>query len=173
AATRRAAAGAACVCAPNNPPVGGNDTVGVPKNGGPIRVLTTGNDTMMPDVGELLSVGAVTQGTSGGTVAIAAGGWSVTYAPPADFTGTDTFTYTASDGKGGTATGTVTVTVRNAPDPGPLAAVVGPAPDYYGFQAPPAVAVSGDRMAAGASPGGPVGAFDTDTGAPVATLAPP
>jgi hypothetical protein len=171
--TGAADAGSAYVFDLNNPPTVRNDTVVVPKNGGPTQVLTTGNDTMMPDVGETLSVSAVTQGTSGGTVAITPGGWSVTYTPPANFTGTDTFTYTASDGKDGTAVGTVTVTVVRPPNAAPLAAVVGPAPDYFGFQAPPAVAVFGNRMAAGSSPGGPVGVFDTDTGAQVATLAPP
>jgi hypothetical protein len=40
------------------------------------------------------------------------------YAPPAGYTGTDTFTYTVSDGRGGSSTGTVTVTV---PDRSPAA----------------------------------------------------
>jgi subtilisin-like proprotein convertase family protein len=39
---------------------------------------------------------------------------TVTYAPPLDWTGTDTFGYTASDGKGGTDTATVTILVQPA-----------------------------------------------------------
>lgn len=38
---------------------------------------------------------------------------ALTYTPPADFSGVDTFTYSVSDDHGGTATGTVTVIVGN------------------------------------------------------------
>jgi subtilisin family serine protease len=48
--------------------------------------------------------------TQGGTLSLASG--TVTYTPPAAFSGTDTFTYTANDGRGGVTNGTVTVTVR-------------------------------------------------------------
>jgi hypothetical protein len=48
--------------------------------------------------------------TQGGTVGLA--GSTVTYTPPATFSGTDTFTFTANDGRGGITNGTVTVTVR-------------------------------------------------------------
>ncbi|GIW99400.1 MAG: hypothetical protein KatS3mg111_2733 [Pirellulaceae bacterium] len=47
--------------------------------------------------------------SSGATVALT--GTTISYTPPADYFGTDTFTYTLSDGAGGTATGTVTVQV--------------------------------------------------------------
>jgi large repetitive protein len=69
------------------------------------------NDGVAPDVGETLAVTAITQGAHG-TVAIAGGGTAVTYAPAANFSGTDEFTYTVSDGHGGTDTATVHVTVR-------------------------------------------------------------
>ena len=63
------------------------------------------NDTLGPDVGETLTVTAVTQGAHG-TAAVTATG--VSYAPAANYFGSDSFTYTISDGNGGSATATVT-----------------------------------------------------------------
>ena len=73
------------------------------------------NDSFAPDVGETLTITAVTQGANG-SVVITGGGTGLTYAPSANYFGPDTFTYTISDGNGGTATGTVTVTVNNVND---------------------------------------------------------
>ncbi len=42
---------------------------------------------------------------------------SVTYAPPAGFTGLDIFTLTITDGQGGSTTGTVTVSVTSGSGP--------------------------------------------------------
>jgi len=62
------------------------------------------------DVGDVLSVVNVSAtSSSGGSVTFASG--TVTYTPPTNFFGSDTFTYTMSDGHGGNATGTVTVRV--------------------------------------------------------------
>src|SRR5262249_33779195 len=58
------------------------------------------------------AITAVTQGVHGVTTINADG--TVTYAPNAGFTGTDSYTYTESDGHGGTTTGTVFVTVNAA-----------------------------------------------------------
>jgi len=74
------------------------------------------NDSILPDVGETLTITAVTNGTNG-TVAITGGGTGLTYTPNANFFGADAFTYTISDGNGGTATATVNVTVTNVNDP--------------------------------------------------------
>jgi hypothetical protein len=60
------------------------------------------------------TVQSVTQGTSGGTVAVAGGAHGVTFTPALDFVGTDTFTYTVTDGAGHTATATVTVSVQTS-----------------------------------------------------------
>ena len=53
--------------------------------------------------------------THGGTVSLAAG--IITYTPPPDYTGEDSFTYTLRDSRGATAVGTVNVqvTAANAP----------------------------------------------------------
>ena len=47
-------------------------------------------------------------------VTIGAGATNVTYAPPADFSGADTFNYVIADGQGGFATGRVDVVVTVA-----------------------------------------------------------
>jgi len=66
------------------------------------------NDTDVD--GDPLTVIAVSASSAqGGTVSLALG--MVTYTPPVDFTGNDTFTYTISDGQGRTAVGTVMATV--------------------------------------------------------------
>ncbi len=80
------------------------------------------NDSILPDVGETLTITKVGsnpagdngQTAQGGTVTIAAG--KVLYTPAADFFGTDTFTYAISDGNGGTDSATVTVEVSNVND---------------------------------------------------------
>ena len=72
------------------------------------------NDSSDPD--GPLTIAAVTQGSQGGTITINAG-QSVSYAPLADFYGSETFTYTITDGTpGNTATATVTVTVTPVAD---------------------------------------------------------
>jgi cyclophilin family peptidyl-prolyl cis-trans isomerase len=95
----------------NDPPTANDDTFDVPKDSTarPLNVLS--NDTILPDVGETLTITAVTQGTQGGSVQIAAGQQSITYTPVAGYVGTETFTYTVSDGNGGTDQATVTVRV--------------------------------------------------------------
>src|SRR5438445_4143344 len=62
-----------------------------------------------------MTITAKTNGTNG-TVVITGGGTAVTYAPNANFNGSDTFTYTISDGNGGADTATVTVTVTSVND---------------------------------------------------------
>lgn len=90
----------------NRPPVAGDDTAVTDQNAS-AGIAVLGNDSD-PD-GDPLTIAGVTQGTQGGAVAI--NGVTVTYTPPPNWSGTDSFTYAISDGRGGTATGTVTVTV--------------------------------------------------------------
>ncbi|MCA9125425.1 MAG: tandem-95 repeat protein [Planctomycetales bacterium] len=80
-------------------------------------IAFTSNDAAGPaneSTQELSIVAVSASSAAGGTVALA--GTTVTYTPPTDFNGTDTFTYTLSDGQGGTATGTVTVSVAAVND---------------------------------------------------------
>ncbi len=70
------------------------------------------NDSIAPDMDEVLSISGVGTPNQGGSVEISAGGQSLIYTPPAGFEGQETFTYTASDGNGGTAQGLVTVSVE-------------------------------------------------------------
>ncbi len=64
------------------------------------------NDTAAPDIGETLTVTAVTRPAVGGTVTPVCGVVRFTSAP--NYSGPATFTYTISDGNGGTGTATVT-----------------------------------------------------------------
>ncbi|QDU27265.1 Putative peptidyl-prolyl cis-trans isomerase [Anatilimnocola aggregata] len=100
------------VTAVNDPPTATNDTLNAFKNS-TTTMQVLANDSSAPDTGETFTVTAVTQGTAGGTIAISAGGGSVTYTPAANYTGSDTFTYTITDSGGLSATATVTVTVQN------------------------------------------------------------
>lgn len=95
----------------NDPPTANDDTFDVPKDATAKTLDVLSNDTIAPDVGETLTITAVTQGTQGGSVQIAADQRSVTYTPVAGYEGTETFTYTISDGNGGTDQATVTVRV--------------------------------------------------------------
>ena len=90
----------------NQPPVAIDDgaTTG---EGVPVTIAVLANDSD-PD-GDALSVASVTQGANGFAAVNADG--TVTYAPNAGFSGTDSFGYTVSDGNGGSDTATVTVTV--------------------------------------------------------------
>ncbi len=101
------------VTAVNDNPTASNDAITVPKTPAPTVVNVLANDSFAPDVGETLTVTAVTQ-PANGTVTLVAG--VVSYTPNANYFGTDSFTYTVSDGNGGTATATVNVTVTAVND---------------------------------------------------------
>ncbi|MFL5346249.1 MAG: Ig-like domain-containing protein, partial [Hyalangium sp.] len=103
------------VTAVNSPPTANDDTVTVDEDSGGTVVDVLANDSTAPDTGETLTVTAVTQPSSGGTVTL--NGGVVTFTPAQDFNGTATFTYTVSDGHGGDDTATVTVTVKPVNDP--------------------------------------------------------
>src|SRR6185503_6500071 len=98
----------------NDNPTANNDAATVVEDSSATVVTVLANDSFAPDTGETLTVTAVTQGTGGGPVTLGAG--VVSYAPAANFAGTETFTYTISDGNTGTATATVTMTVTGVND---------------------------------------------------------
>jgi hypothetical protein len=103
-------------------PVAANDDAATTAEDTAVNVPVLANDS--GGVGTLTVTG-FTQGANGGTVASGPSG-TLTYTPPANFSGTDTFTYTASDGSSSDgATVTVTVTpVNDAPVAVPDAATL-------------------------------------------------
>ncbi|RYF26361.1 MAG: tandem-95 repeat protein [Flavobacteriales bacterium] len=96
------------VTAVNDAPTVTNDVLTVNEDAAATVVNVLTNDSSSPDVGETLTVTAVTQ-PANGTVTLTGG--VVRFTPAVNFKGTTSFTYTISDGNGGTATGTVNVTV--------------------------------------------------------------
>ncbi|KPJ58544.1 MAG: hypothetical protein AMJ46_14050, partial [Latescibacteria bacterium DG_63] len=96
----------------NDPPVANNDTVTTEEDVA-VVIDVLANDTDV-DVGDTLSVSAVTHGAHG---TVTNNGTDVTYTPNANYHGTDSFIYEVSDGNGGTDTATVTVTVNPVNDP--------------------------------------------------------
>lgn len=102
----------------NEDPVAGPDIVGaamnVPVEIPVARLLRNDFD---PDGDPIELTLPAAASARGGEVAM--GGGTVTYTPPTDFTGTDSFQYTLSDPYGGEAIGHVTAMVR-APDDGGL-----------------------------------------------------
>lgn len=101
----------ACVAA-NTPPDAVDDSATVAGNSGANTIDVLANDTDAD--GDTLSITAVTQGAHGSVVN---NGTSVSYAPAAHYTGSDSFTYTISDGRGGSDTATVNVTVTDTEPP--------------------------------------------------------
>ncbi|MCA9191340.1 MAG: tandem-95 repeat protein [Planctomycetales bacterium] len=70
-----------------------------------------GPTTATDEAGQVLTLTGVSPtSTAGGTVSF--DGTTVSYTPPTDFNGSDTFTYTLRDEAEGTATATVTITVN-------------------------------------------------------------
>jgi uncharacterized repeat protein (TIGR01451 family)/MYXO-CTERM domain-containing protein len=98
----------------NEDPNAVDDVLTVEEDRGATIVDVLANDTIAPDVGETLTVTAVTQPTIGGSVSLVDG--IVRFTPTANFNGTTTFTVTIGDDNGGTATSTVTVTVTAVND---------------------------------------------------------
>jgi len=108
----------------NDAPAAVND-IAITKKDTSVIIDVLNNDSD-PDVGDILTVDSVTQGTNG---SVFNNGSYVTYTPATGFNGTDSFSYTVSDSNGGTDTATVNVTVVEAAtiyvhvDTGPTASI--------------------------------------------------
>ncbi len=95
----------------NPAPVATNDAVSTPEDT-PVTINVLANDSD-PDGDPLAVIAAV---ASIGQAAINPNN-TITYTPPANFSGTVTINYTISDGQGGTASAQVTITVTPVQDP--------------------------------------------------------
>lgn len=94
-------------------PTANPDSATVDHNSTPTQIDVLDNDIADPDP---FTITSVTQGSSGGSVAITPGGLFLTYEPPAVYTGTDSFTYTITeDASPESDTATVTITVDAIP----------------------------------------------------------
>jgi len=106
------------IAAGNLAPEAGNDTLATSEDTA-LLITRTGllaNDSDQD--GDALSIGTVSQPAHGVLNDNGNGTW--TYAPAANYYGTDSFTYVLSDGRGGTATATVNISVAAVND-APLA----------------------------------------------------
>jgi outer membrane protein OmpA-like peptidoglycan-associated protein len=104
------------VVAGNDPPNAVNDVRTVQEDSIGTLMNPLGNDTTAPDIGETLTITAVTQ-PANGSAAIVSAGANVSFTPAANFNGATSFTYTVNDGNGGTDTATISVTVNPVNDP--------------------------------------------------------
>ncbi len=96
----------------NDAPTANDDRVIMQEDSPIVRIDVLANDTDLDD--DSLKISTVTQGTNG-SVTINADNM-LSYAPKADFCGSDAFTYTVYDGKDGTDTATVNVKVKAVND---------------------------------------------------------
>lgn len=98
-----------------NPPLVRTDSITIAEDSGATGIDVLANDSSEADPYEVLSITAVMQGANG-TAAITGSSSGVSYSPPPDFNGADSFTYTVTDEHGGSATGKVDVTVTPVND---------------------------------------------------------
>jgi len=99
----------------NDPPTVIDDLYSIAEDAPATALDVLANDSIAPDVGETLTITGVTQGSAGGVVST--DGSTVSYTPPANFEGSETFTYTVDDGNGGVGTATVAIDILPADDP--------------------------------------------------------
>lgn len=110
--------GSLTVVAANSAPIANDDEFTLFNSGQETTLDVLANDTT--EVGESLSIAAISETDSGAAISIAAPG-GIRYTPADGFYGSDSFTYTIDDGHGGTATAAVDVHVHkqwhNSEDP--------------------------------------------------------
>lgn len=107
-----AATVAITVAAQADPPAAVDDSATAGNDGSATVIDVLANDSSAPDATQSLSIVAVTQGSSGGTVAFTAD--SIAYTAPVGFVGTDTFSYTITDTDQLQSTATVSVSVAQS-----------------------------------------------------------
>jgi len=113
-----------------------------------LPVLT--NDTVAPDIGEMLSITSVVPPDQGGRVKIATDHQSLLYTPMANWSGTETFIYTISDGvPNSEATALVKVSTAAVNDPPSVT------PFVLSWEPSPSPGVVEQRVYRGTTSGGP------------------
>jgi len=96
----------------NDPPVAVDDLATTPEDTS-VNIAVAANDTDVD--GDSLAAVSIAQPGGGGAVVQPDG--TITYSPPANYNGVDSFWYAVSDGQAGTDTGVVSVTVTPVSDP--------------------------------------------------------
>lgn len=92
----------------NDAPVAVDDSYTIARNSGASSLTVRTNDTDVD--GDTVTVVSVTTASHGSAI-VSGGSTIVSYAPTANYCGSDTFDYTISDGNGGADTGTVNITI--------------------------------------------------------------
>jgi subtilisin family serine protease len=93
----------------NDPPVAVADSV-TTREDESLNLAVAANDTDVD--GDSLVAASIAAAGLGGAVVEADG--TITYTPPANYAGTDSFSYVVSDGQGGTDTGVVSITISSS-----------------------------------------------------------
>ena len=96
----------------NAAPVAHDDMLATARGADAVNLDVLANDTDAEHDTLTIKAGSLTIPTHGGTAVIAAN--TITYTPPDDYRGTETFDYTVTDGNGGEATATVTFRINSS-----------------------------------------------------------
>lgn len=99
----------------NDPPTAMDDAFSVTADSPPVVLDVLANDSVTPDVDEVLAIVQVTEASAGGSITIN-DGLTIEYQPLPGFLGIETFTYTINDGiPSSDSTALVSVTVTDQP----------------------------------------------------------
>lgn len=87
------------------------DVFHIPTDSGPVSLNVLGNDVILPDTADALTIQILDQHPSNGVATILEGGGAIQYTPNDGFIGRDILSYNVIDGNGATGTSLVTINV--------------------------------------------------------------